>query len=101
MIPKRATPESIEERGTGSTKSARLSNRAMGKRKVIEVLVLALIGLILNIYIFYLGKWMLRAPIWGGFWFCTICIWVLVIVGIVQVLRRSNDKTDKRNPSGQ
>jgi hypothetical protein len=88
MIPKRETPEAIAERGTGSTKYARLSNHAMGKRKVIEVLVLVLIGLMYNIYIFYIGKWTLRAPIWGGFWFFTICIWVVVIVGIVQVLRK-------------
>jgi hypothetical protein len=88
MIPKLEKPEAIEERGTGSTKYARLSNRAMGKHKVIEVLIVVLIGLMFNIYVFYLGKWTLRAPIWGGFWVFTIFIWVWVIVGIVRVLRK-------------
>ena len=100
MIHKRETPEASEERGTGGTKYSRLSNRATGKRKVVEVLIAVLIGLMLNVYLFYLGKWTLEEPIWGGFWFFTICIWVVVIVGIVRVLRRPNHQTDKRNPSG-
>jgi hypothetical protein len=101
MIPKRETPEAIEERRTGSTEYSRLSNRAMGKRKVVEVLIAVLIGLMLNIYLFYLGKWTLEEPIWGGFWFFTICIWIWVVVAIVRVLRRPNHETDKRNPSVQ
>jgi hypothetical protein len=99
MISKRETPEAIEERGTGSTKYARLSNRAMGKRRTVEVLIAVLIGLMLNIYLFYLGKWTLEEPIWGGFWFFTICIWVWVVVAIVRVFRRPNHETDKCNPS--
>lgn len=101
MIPKRDTPEAIEERDAARTKYARFSNRAAGKRKVFEVLALVLIGLILNIYFFYLGKWTLRTPDWGGFWFFTICLWVLVTVGIVRVLRKPNHETDKRNLSVQ
>jgi hypothetical protein len=89
MIPKRETPEAIEERGTTtSTKYARFSGRAIGKRKVFEALALVLIGLILNIYAFYEGKWVVGTPIWGGFWVFTIFIWVWVIVGIVRVLRK-------------
>ena len=95
MIPKRDTPEAIEERGTGSTKYARLSSRAKGKRKIIEVLALVLIALMLPIYAFYHAKLVLGTPIWGGFWAFTILIGVWLIVGVVRVLRKNNHETDK------
>jgi hypothetical protein len=49
MILKRETPEAIEERGTGSTKYARDSGRATGKRKAIAIFLLVLCILLVNI----------------------------------------------------
>ena len=88
MIPKRKAPEAIEERGTGSTRYVRPSSRAMGKRKVIEVLSLVLIALILAIYFFYEGRWVVGTSIWYGFWAFTIFIGLWLIVGVVRVLRK-------------
>ncbi|SRR5208283_2446947 len=101
MIPKRETLEANEERDTRSTKDARLSSRAIGKRKIIEVLALVLIALLLPIYALFEAKLVLGTPIWGGFWAFTIFIGVWLIVGVVRVLKKTNHETDKRNPSVQ
>ena len=99
MIPKWETPEAAEERGTGSTKHARLSNRSDGKRKIIEVLGFVLVALMLPIYAFYRAK--LAVGTWFGFWALTIFMGVWLILGVSRVLRKTNHETDKRNPSVQ
>ena len=101
MITKRETPEAIEERDATSTEDARLSSRAMGKRKIIEVLALVLIALMLPIYAFFEAKLVLRTPIGGGFWAFAIFIGVWLIVGVVRVLKKTNHEADKRNPTVQ
>lgn len=101
MIPKRDATEDIDERGIGSIKYARLSRRANGKRKIINVLALVLIALMLSIYAFYHAKLVLGTPIWGGFWAFTIFIAVWLITGVVRILRQTDRETDKRTPSVQ
>lgn len=99
MVPK--TPEAIGERGTDSTKHTRLSSRAKEKRKVIEVLAVVLAALMALVYASYQSKLVLGRPIERGFWAFTIFIGIWLIIGVVQVLRKTNHGTDKRNPSVQ
>ncbi len=97
MVPKRETPEAIEERSTGSTKYARLSSRAMGKRKVIGGVFLLVLSLIITIVQAKLcagvwssefcSFWSINGP-WGLFWVIMIFIGVLLIAAIVRALRR-------------
>jgi hypothetical protein len=97
MIPKRETPEAIEERGTASTKDARFSSRAMGKRKIIGGVFLLVFSLIITIVQAKLcagvwrsefcSFWSINGP-WGLFWVIVIFIGVLLIAAIVRALRK-------------
>jgi hypothetical protein len=97
MIPKRETPKVIEERGTGSTKNAHFSSRAIGRRKVIGGVFLLVLSLIVTIVQARLcagvwrsefcSFWSINGP-WGLFWVIVIFIGVLLIAAIVCTLRK-------------
>jgi hypothetical protein len=93
MIPKRETPDAIEERRIGSTKDARGSGRAMGKRKVIGVSLLVLGALIVNI-ISFSQSGLVRSGgagitgTWVGFLAIPIFTGACLITAIVRVLRK-------------
>jgi hypothetical protein len=100
MIPTRETPKAIEERGTRSTKNARFSSGAMGRRKVIGGVFLLVLSVLITIVQVKLipggcpgvwsrlcGFWSITGP-WGGFWIITIFICVLLIEAIVRAFRK-------------
>jgi len=109
MIPKRETPEAIEDCDTASTKCARPSSRSMGNHKVIGGIFLLLLSLIITIVQAKLcagvwrgefcSFWSINGP-WGMFWAIMIFVGVLLIAAIVRALRKSlNHETDEHNPS--
>jgi hypothetical protein len=87
MIQKREISETIEERGTGSTKYARFSSRAMGKRKAIAISILVLFALMLIAGKFYTTE-MIFGKLWAGFWVFVIFVAVWLIVAVDRVLRK-------------
>ena len=87
MIQKREIPETLEERGTGSTKYARFSSLAIGKRKAIAISILVLLALMLIASRFYITE-MIFGKLWTGFWVFVIFVAVWLIVAVERVLRK-------------
>jgi hypothetical protein len=87
MVPKRETPEAIEERSSGYRNYPRWGN-SVRKRKVIGVFIVVLCAVVLITGQFYVDKMIWGPRLWEVFWVFPILIGVWLIVGAVRVFRK-------------
>jgi hypothetical protein len=80
------TPEPIEQRDAGSVRHPRSSSAILRKR-ILGVFLLVLCALMSTVY-FYSRSTYLGSTDWPWFWVGEVIVGVLVVVGIVQVLRK-------------
>jgi hypothetical protein len=79
-------PEPIEQRDAGNVRHPRSSSAILRKR-ILEVFLLVLSTLLLTAYVYHRSTYLGRTD-WAWFWVGEVIVGILVVVGIVQVLRK-------------